>query len=213
MEIDKKEELMTQKIGKTGKKFNKKKEEKQYSDTDSSEDDNRADSRSDSDCMIVDPYGFDDTIAVAKLDRQDSDTDDDDIDDDGIMADIPSENTYQSTMAMPGACDLMENGQNLPYVSNCWTDRDDLQTPKQEFTQTWDTHDFFEFDRVFKCSRSEFIYLIKGICFEKRFNIALSGDNSTRTYRLLNFRCSDLVHKRKVKSDKSKLNERCCFYL
>ena len=91
-------------------------------------------SRSDSDCTIIEPDGFDDRRASAKKDQQGSDTDDNEIDDDGIMADIPFENTCQSAMTMPGACDLMENGQNLPYVSNCQTDRDDVQTQKQEFT-------------------------------------------------------------------------------
>ena len=128
------------------------------------------------------------------------------------MADIPSENTYQSTMNMPGS-DVMESGENLPYVSNCIIDRDDVETPKEEFLQRWETPDFFEFDRVFKCSRGEFIYLIKGICYEKCFNIVLSGDNCTRSYRLLNFRCSDLLHQKKVKSDKSKTNARCSFFL
>ena len=130
------------------------------------------------------------------------------------MADIPSENTCQSsTLSMPGAADLMENGQNLPYISNCHTDRDDVQTPKMEYLKTWDTPDFYEFERVFKCPRNEFIYLIKGICWEKSFNVTIGIDNNTRSYRLLTFRCSDLVSKKKNKTDRSLVNERCEFYL
>lgn len=89
----------------------------------------------------------------------------------------------------------MQSGENLAYRSNCRLDTDITNTPKEEFNQHWATKDFFEFDRVFKCSRGEFIYLIKGIAYEKRFNLALTGDNQTATYRLLNFRCSELVHK------------------
>lgn len=41
----------------------------------------------------------------------------------------------------------------------------------------------------------------------------IQADNTTRSYRLLNFRCSDLVHKKKTKTDKSCPNERCGFFL
>ena len=92
-------------------------------------------------------------------------------------------------------------------------DRDNVNIPKQEWIKTWETPDFFEFDRPFKCNRAEFIYLIKGICYEKLFNTVIQSDNQCRTYRLITFRCSDLVHKKKTKKDKSKPNERCTFYL
>ena len=49
------------------------------------------------------------------------------------MADIPTENTYHDMPAMPGASDLLDGGENLPYVSNCQTDRDMVDTPKQEY--------------------------------------------------------------------------------
>ena len=129
------------------------------------------------------------------------------------MADIPTENTYQSIAVMPGANDILENGENLPYVSNCVIDRDMVETPKEEFLDFYETPDFFEFDRVFKCSRPEFIYLIRGISYEKQFSIAIVGDNHARSYRLINIRCTDTVRKQKTKSDKSKTHEKCCFFL
>ena len=114
---------------------------------------------------------------------------------------------------MPGATDDMEDGVNLPYTSNCVLDRDIVATPKQEFLSTWDTPDFFEFDRTFKCTRAEFIYLIKGIAFEKQFTLSMFADNFCRSYRLLNFRCTEMVAKIRKKADKSKIHMRCTFFL
>jgi hypothetical protein len=57
--------------------------------------------------------------------------------------------------------------------------------------ERWETPDFFEFDRVFKCPRPEFIYLIKGIAMDKNFRVTLKQDGQTKAYRLLTFRCSD----------------------
>jgi hypothetical protein len=57
-------------------------------------------------------------------------------------------------------------------------------------TQRWPCPDFFEFDRVFKCARVEFIYLIKGFAYEKMFSLTIQGEGTTRSYRLLTFRCS-----------------------
>ena len=175
-------------------KKNRKKGQKEFSDTDDSSEEDKKGS-DDSDLMIIEQD--DDKNRNDEDNLNDSD---EDFDDEGIMADIPTENTYQSTATMPGANNLMESGENMPYVSNCTIEKDNVDTPKEEFLETWETPDFFEFDRVFKCPRSEFVYLLKGIGYEKSFNLVMSGDNSTRSYRLLNFRCSDLVHKKKVKS-------------
>ena len=148
--------------------------------------------------MIVDVAG---NGRKSDLSLEDSDTE---INDDGIMADIPTENTYQSAVAMPGASDILENGENLPYVSNCVIDRDMVETPKEEFLDFYDTVDFYEFDRTFKCARPEFIYLIRGIAYEKQFSIAVVGDNHSRSYRLINIRCTDTVRKPRSKPDRSK---------
>ena len=107
-------------------------DQRQYSDTDSSKEE--SDSKSDTEFIILEQDGFDDSKPSAKLDRQDSGTDDDEIDDNGIMADIPYDKTYQLTKITPGSIDYMENGQNLPYVSNCRPDRADVESPKQELT-------------------------------------------------------------------------------
>ena len=71
----------------------------------------------------------------------------------------------------------MESGENMVYRRNCQLDTDTVQTPKEEYLERWETPDFFEFDRVYKCSRAEFIYLIKGIAYSKCFNMGLTGDN------------------------------------
>ena len=80
--------------------------------------------------------------------------------------------------------------------------------------ERWDTPDFFEFDRVFKCSRVEFIYLIKGFAFDKLFSITIQNEGTTRSYRLITFRCtccpSDVD---KPKRNKWNMSTKCPFYL
>jgi hypothetical protein len=101
--------------------------------------------------------------------------------------------------------------EQMQYRSNCIRDLDNVERPKEETLERWETPDFHEFNRIFKLPRAEFIYLIKGIAYEKNFNLNLNGDNMTKNYRLLNFRCGDsLIKKRKLRNS---LTDQCCFHL
>lgn len=65
-----------------------------------------------------------------------------------------------------------------------------LEDVKPEVRKQWETPNFYEFDRVFTCSRPEFIYLVKGIAFDKLFSVRLANEGQTKFYRLLTFKCS-----------------------
>jgi len=87
----------------------------------------------------------------------------------------------------------------VSYRRNVVVDRDNVLMPKEEVVEKWDTPDFFEFERVFKCTKSEFIYLVKGIGYEKQFNISIKATSFTRTYHLLTFKCGDTYNHLKTK--------------
>jgi len=99
----------------------------------------------------------------------------------------------------------------MQYRSNCVRDLDNVQAPKEEHIERWDTPDFYEFNRVFRMPRAEFVYLIKGIAYEKKFSINVNGDNMTKNYRLLNFRCGDSLWK--IRARDKKASDKCCFHL
>ena len=90
--------------------------------------------------------------------------------------------------------DQFETDQ-LQFRPNITIERDGFDPIKEEDTKRWHTPDFFEFDRVFTCPRLQFIYLIKGIAFDKLFSLRLENQNQTHSYRLLTFRCSELMSK------------------
>jgi hypothetical protein len=106
---------------------------------------------------------------------------------DGIVTDVPGDSQN---------LDNFVNHQNDPmYLPNVTTDRDRVQTPKEDDSRRWETPDFFEFTRTFACKRNELIYLLKGIAYEKKFTLVLKADNHTKTYRLINMGCANNMHK------------------
>ena len=109
---------------------------------------------------------------------------DSDFDDSGIIADIPGDsclsssgamNLYEAPSGLAGAtgAPAPDLNEQVAYRSNCVRDFDNVQKPKEESIERWETPDFHEFNRVFKLPRAEMIYLIKGIAYEKKFCLNL----------------------------------------
>ena len=65
----------------------------------------------------------------------------------------------------------VQDHEQLCFRPNVTQEQDTVETPTEPMTKRWPCPDFFEFDRVFKCARVEFIYLIKGFAYEKMFSL------------------------------------------
>lgn len=96
------------------------------------------------------------------------------------------------------------------YRPNNTLDYEFLRIPKEENLLQIETRDFDEFQRTFKCKRAELIHLIKGLGAERNFNIMVSGDNVSKSYRLINFKCTDSKYK---KRERDMYMDKCTFYL
>ena len=82
--------------------------------------------------------------------------------------------------------------------------------PKEENLLQIDTDDFYEFERVYNCSRPELIHLIKGLAQERHFAVVVIGDNLAKSYRMVNFKCSDSKFKKK---ERDLYMDKCTFYV
>ena len=52
--------------------------------------------------------------------------------------------------------------------------------------------------------------MIKGLGAERHFNIMVGGDNVSKAYRMINFRCTDSKYKKK---ERDLYMDKCTFYL
>lgn len=94
-----------------------------------------------------------------------------------------------------------------PYETR---DYDYVRVPKLENLLQIDTVDFFEFERVFTCTRPELIHLVRGMAIERQFSVTVGGDNEAKCYTLVNFKCSGSKYKPK---ERDLYMDRCPFYL
>ena len=94
-----------------------------------------------------------------------------------------------------------------PYETR---DYDYVRVPKEENLLQIDTDDFYEFERVYNCSRQELIHLIKGLAQERHFAVVVIGDNLAKSYRMVNFKCSDSKFKKK---ERDLYMDKCTFYV
>jgi len=82
--------------------------------------------------------------------------------------------------------------------------------PKDENLISIETENFEEFQRVYKCTRAELIHLIKGLAAERHFSCTVAGDNVSKCYRLVNFKCTDSKYKKK---ERDLYQDKCTFFL
>ncbi|KEJ82813.1 hypothetical protein OXYTRIMIC_699 [Oxytricha trifallax] len=120
--------------------------------------------------------------------------------DEEVICDIPMEDSLQS----------LNRNVDKNYAPNERLDYDHLIIPKEENLIEIQTEKFFEFNRVFKCTRPELIYLLKGLAEERHFSLMVCGDNVSKCYRLINLKCTGSKYKKK---ERELYQDKCTFYL
>jgi hypothetical protein len=90
------------------------------------------------------------------------------------MAEIPGDSALNS----------INRNYDLNYRPNETRDFDFVRIPKEENLVCIDTVDFYEFERVYSCTRPELLHLSKKLSFKIYFSQGSSSGETLWTYSL-----------------------------